>query len=163
MPDARVAFLQNISLFAAVSSDSLELLLERIRQRHVAQGAYFFREGDEGASIFVLEKGRVSILKHWQGEDYLINAFGAGDFFGEIALLDCMPRSASVIAEEDCHALELRASDVLELAGRDLEQFTMIYMNIAREIARRLRHANQLLFEGRLRYQDFAAGYDFST
>lgn len=84
--------------------------------------------------MYVLERGRVNIVKTWQGTDYVIHSLERGDFFGEIALLDFMPRSASVVAEEDCQALVFRALDVLEIAKQDIEQFTMIYMNLCREL-----------------------------
>ncbi|TDJ08825.1 MAG: cyclic nucleotide-binding domain-containing protein [Deltaproteobacteria bacterium] len=162
MMDARIALLQDMSIFGAVKSDSLALLLERAHTLHVPKGDYFFREGDVGTSLYVLERGRVTIVKTWQGTNYVINSLECGDFFGEIALLDFMPRSASVIAEEDCQALVFRALDVLEIAKQDIEQFTMIYMNICRELGRRLRAGNELLFESRVRYQHSLEDYSFT-
>ena len=162
MTDARIDLLQGMSIFGAISSQNLQLLLERATNVEVPRGSAFFREGEKGTSIFVLEAGRVTVVKRWREADYVICSLGAGDFFGEIALLDFMPRSASVIAEEDCRALELRAVDVLAVARRDMEQFTVIYLNIAREIARRLRDANELLFDARIRYKDVAEDYTFS-
>ena len=162
MPDARIALLQDMSIFGAVKADSLELLLERARTLHVPEGEFFFREGDEGSALYVLERGRVAVLKRWQGADYVIRTIERGDFFGEIALLDFLPRSASVVAEEDCQALVFRALDVLEVAKRDIEQFTMIYTNIAREMGRRLREGNNLLFESRIRYEQPMGDYHFA-
>ena len=154
--------LQDMSIFAAVSAPSLRLLLEHAHTQIVEKGGYFFREGDEGTALYVLERGSVTVVKRWQGEDYVVRTIGQGDFFGEIALLDFLPRSASVIAEEDCQALVFRALDVLALAKRDLEQFTMIYMNIARQMGRRLRDGNNLLFESRVRYEHSLEGYLFA-
>jgi len=162
MSEARIAMLKDMSLFGALSEDSLRLLLEHAEARFVEKGEYFFHEGDEGTALFVLERGSVTVVKRWQGADYVVRTIGRGDFFGEIALLDFLPRSASVIAEEDCQALVFRALDVLALAKRDLEQFTMIYMNIAREMGRRLRDGNELLFESRIRYEQPMEGYLFA-
>jgi CRP/FNR family cyclic AMP-dependent transcriptional regulator len=162
MGDERIDLLHNTSIFAAMTPRALELLLERAGRREVAKGEYFFREGDEGHSIYVLERGRVSILKRWQEEEYVIRTLVAGDFFGEIAVLDLLPRSASVVAEEDCVSVEFRAIDVLAVARHDLEQFTMIYMNIARELGRRLRQANELLFEAKIRYESVPEAFAFT-
>lgn len=162
MGDERIDLLRNTSIFAAMTPEALEPLLERARRCEVSKGEYFFREGDEGTSIFVLERGSVSILKHWQDQEYVIRTLVAGDFFGEISVLDLAPRSASVIAEEDCLAVEFRAIDVLAVARHDLEQFTMIYMNIARELGRRLRQANELLFEAKIRYESVPEGFSFT-
>ena len=162
MTDARIALLQDMSIFGAVKSDALALLLAQAHTLHVPKGDYFFREGDASTSLYVLERGRVTIVKKWQGTDYVIRSIERGDFFGEIALLDFMPRSASVIAEEDCQALVFRALDVLEIAKQDIEQFTMVYMNICRELGRRLRAGNELLFESRVRYQYSLEDYSFT-
>ena len=162
MGTERVELLRNTSIFAAVTPEALDLLLERAHRRVVAKGEFFFREGEQGTSIYVLEKGGVSILKRWEGEDYVIRHLGAGDFFGEISVLDLLPRSASVVADGDCEAIEFRAMDVLAIARHDLEQFTVIYMNIARELGRRLRHANQVVFEAKIRYQSVPDSFTFS-
>lgn len=163
MDDQQINLLRDTSIFAALTPAALELLLQRARRRQVSKGEYFFLEGDEGRSIFVLERGSVTILKRWRGDNYAIRTLAVGDFFGEISVLDLLPRSASVIAEEDCEAIELRAIDILALARQDLEQFTMIYMNIARELGRRLRGANQLLFEAKIRYASVPASFDFTV
>ena len=158
----RIDLLRNTSIFAAMTRDAFDLLLERCQRRQVPKGQHFFHEGDKGTSIYVLERGAVSIVKRFDGRDYLIQTLQAGDFFGEIAVLDLMPRSASVVAEEDCEAVEFRAMDILALAKHDLEQFTMIYMNIARELGRRLRHANELLFETKIRYESVPDSFSFT-
>jgi hypothetical protein len=68
----------------------------------VRPGAFFFRENDAADSMFVLEAGKVAVLKSWRNEEYLLHTLGPGDCFGEMALMDLMPRSASVRAIEDC-------------------------------------------------------------
>ena len=85
----------------------------------------------------MLERGRVAIVKHHAGEDYLLRELAAGDCFGEVALMDFCPRSAAVMAIEDCEAMEFHARDLLQLSRKDPEQFSLVYMNIGRELARR--------------------------
>jgi CRP/FNR family cyclic AMP-dependent transcriptional regulator len=162
MGNERIDLLRNTSIFAAMTPEALELLLSRSHRRRVAKGEFFFREGEQGTSIFVLERGAVTILKRWRGSDYVIRQLGVGDFFGEISVLDLLPRSASVVADEDCEAIEFRAMDILAIGRHDLQQFTMIYMNIARELGRRLRHANQIVFESKIRYESVPASFSFT-
>jgi len=159
----RVRLLQGMSVFGGVTSEAIELLLERAQSFEVTKGDYFFREGDSGNSAIVLEKGKVAIIKTHGGEDYFLRTLEAGDCFGEVALMDFFPRSASVAAVEDCTALEFHARDLLELSRKDLEQFSLIYMNIARELARRLRDANERLFQARIKYENVAEGYAFRS
>ena len=80
----------------------------------------------------------------------LVRRFGPGDCFGEMALLDLYPRSASVRAEADCTAIELAPDNLLRLFEHDAEQFALIQMNIAREMSRRLRATDELLFRARM-------------
>jgi CRP-like cAMP-binding protein len=64
-----------------------------------------------------------------------------------MALIDLLPRSASVVALEDCAALRLTSAQLYRAHQADAEQFAVICMNIARELSRRLRAADERLFE----------------
>jgi CRP-like cAMP-binding protein len=97
--------------------------------------------------MYILEEGRVAILKKSEGKDYLLGKLNPGDCFGEMSLMDCMPRSASVFALEDSSAIEILPSTLHQIASKDLEQFTLIEMNMGREVCRRLRVADERIFE----------------
>jgi CRP/FNR family cyclic AMP-dependent transcriptional regulator len=143
----RVELLQQMPLFGAVRDDALQLLLEGAGSVRVAAGEYFFREQEPAQSMFVLESGRVAVVKQWQGRELCLRQFGPGDCFGEMALLDLFPRSASVRALEDCVAIELTPQGLLRLFEHDSEQFALVQMNLAREMCRRLRVTDEMLFE----------------
>jgi len=146
MQPMRVELLQSMPIFGAIRDDALLFLLAQAREVSVAAGAYFFRENDPAQSMFVLETGRVVVLKGWQGRDFVLKRLADGDCFGEMALMDLCPRSASVRAEIDCVAIELGSGDLLRLFERDAEQFALIQMNMGREVCRRLRATDELLF-----------------
>jgi CRP/FNR family cyclic AMP-dependent transcriptional regulator len=148
--DERIRLLQNTPIFGGVVDEVLALLLDRVAEVVVRKGEFFCREGDDGVSAFVLERGSVSILKTWEGRSYLLRHLHAGDCFGEVALMDFCRRSASVLADEDCVAIELSTSDLRQVASQNLEQFTMIYMNMGRELCRRLRDADERLFRAKI-------------
>lgn len=146
MRQARVKLLQSMPIFGGIREDALEFLVDHANVVRVSQGDYFFREGDDAISMFVLERGKVAVVRYVDGEEHLLRQLSQGDCFGEMALLDLYPRSASVIAVETCEAIEIPSSALLKLYEHDLEQFTVIQMNIGREISRRLRAADQQLF-----------------
>ncbi|HXF44701.1 MAG TPA: cyclic nucleotide-binding domain-containing protein, partial [Burkholderiaceae bacterium] len=102
MTATRIELLQAMPIFGAVRAEALAFLLEQARGVAVPGGAFFFREGDRADCLYVLEAGRVAVLKRWQGRELLLHERGCGDCFGEMALLDLFPRSASVRALEDC-------------------------------------------------------------
>lgn len=146
MEPARVAALQRMPIFGGIRADVLQFLIDQASTVSVRAGAYFFREHDQAQSLFVLEAGRVAVLKRWNGQEHVLAHLGQGDCFGEMALMDLFPRSASVRALESCSALELAASAFYELYEKDLEQFALIQMNLGREVSRRLRQADERLF-----------------
>lgn len=143
---ARIELMQQMPIFGAIGGETLEFLLAPAPVVKVAAGDYFFHEGDPPSGMYVLETGRVTVSKSWQGHDLLLRRLVRGDCFGEMALLDLFPRSASVRANVDCSAIELSSANLYRLFERDVEQFALIQMNIGREMSRRLRITDDLLF-----------------
>ena len=146
----QIELLQQMPIFGGLPAEALELLLEGAPSVTVGARAFFFREGDPAVSMFVLERGSVAVLRNWRGREMLLRRLGKGDCFGEMALLDLFPRSAAVRAEEDCSAIELTPAHLYRLFERDPAQFAMIQMNVAREMSRRLRFTDDLLFRARM-------------
>ena len=148
-----IGMLQNLPIFGGINSATIEMILGLSSLVRKKQGEYFFREGEAGASAFVMQKGSASIIKSFEQSEYLIRHISEGDCFGEMAIIDCLPRSASVKADVDADAIEISAAVLLDVYERDLEQFTLIQMNMGREVSRRLRNASDRLFENqRVRY-----------
>jgi CRP/FNR family cyclic AMP-dependent transcriptional regulator len=146
----RPEFLQRMPIFGAIRADALQVLLDQARTVEVPAGGFFFRDGDPANSMFVLETGRAVVMKAWRGREFILNDLGPGDCFGEMALMDLQPRSASVRAEDPCRAIEFSNDDLLHLYERDVEQFALLQMNIGREVCRRLRATDDLLFRARM-------------
>jgi len=145
-----IEWLQRTPIFGALRADALALLLAGTRMVAVRSGGFFCREGDPATSMFVLEAGRAAVLKGWQGREMLLRHLEPGDCFGEMALMDLFPRSASLRAVADASAIELTPADLHRLYERDLEQFTLVQMNIGREVCRRLRETDEQLFRARM-------------
>lgn len=143
----RFELLRDSPVFGGIREDALTFLLGLSHIVSVRKGQFFFREGDEGCSMFILETGKVAVFKQMGGDDHLLAQLEKGDCFGEMALIDHCPRSASVEAVQNCTAIELSTSTLHEFYQKDVEQFTIIYMNMGREVSRRLRVADQRLFQ----------------
>jgi CRP/FNR family transcriptional regulator, cyclic AMP receptor protein len=142
--------LQSTPIFGALRAEALAFLLEGTRMVAVKSGGHFFREGEPAASMFVLEAGRAAVLKGWQGRELLMRHLDPGDCFGEMALMDLFPRSASIRAVSDCSAIELTPADLHRLYEHAPDQFTLVQMNIGRELSRRLRETDEQLFRARM-------------
>lgn len=150
MQQQRLKILQNMPIFGGIRVEILEYLLEIAEIVSVSAEHYFFREQERGSSMYVLEQGQVAVIKSWQGREYLLMNLHRGDCFGEMSLIDLGPRTASVLALEDCSAIKLSNGNILKIYQKDLEQFTLIQMNIGREISRRLRHMDEAMFQERV-------------
>jgi CRP-like cAMP-binding protein len=147
MVASRIELLQGMPVFGALRADTLEFLLGDATTVLRRAGEYYFHEGERAESMFVIERGCVDVVKHWQGREWALFRFDAGQCFGEMALLDLFPRSASVRAADDCRAIEISAAALYRLFEHDAEQFALIQMNIGREVCRRLRAADERLFQ----------------
>ena len=150
MQQSRIETLQRMPIFGGMQPDTLEFLVESAQIREVPKNSYFFHESEVPDFIYVIESGAVSVLKSWLGKQYKIRHLGPGDCFGEMALIDLFPRSASVVAVADCTTIALSPDSVHQLFERNLEQFALIQMNMARELSRRLRVADERIFSFRM-------------
>jgi CRP-like cAMP-binding protein len=143
---SRLRMLQEMPVFGGVSEVTLELILNQAKIVEVAKGGCFFHQGDLDNSIYIIERGRVAVTRYWNGKRYRLRELGEGDCFGEMALMDFKPRSAEVVALEESAAIQVTATQLADLYKKNSEQYTLIYMNLGREVCRRLRDADSRLF-----------------
>ncbi len=146
MHENRIEALQAMPIFGGIRKDILKFLLNASEVRSVPKDSYFFHENDRAETLYVLETGEVAVLKLWNGQQHVLRHLQQGDCFGEMALMDLFPRSASIRAVTPCTAIQLSTASFQKIYEMDLEQFAIIQMNIGREVSRRLRVADEQLF-----------------
>ena len=146
MHDVPIDLLQRMAIFGGVRKETLAFLLSHCPQIKVTAGDFFFREHEIGDCLFVLERGSAEVLKSWRGSEHVLQSLKTGDCFGEMAGIHHCERSASVRALDDCTAIQISSADLYRVYAHDLKQFTLIQMNMGREVCRRLRDADQRLF-----------------
>ncbi|MFT3778590.1 MAG: cyclic nucleotide-binding domain-containing protein [Ottowia sp.] len=132
-------------LFGGLTEAALGVLLDDSREVAMPAGAFFFHEGDTGESLYVLDAGEVELTKATPAGPVVLAHLQAGDCFGEMALIDLAPRSASAQAVLATRALEISMGGLHALYQRDVEQFALVQMNMARELSRRLRRLGDRL------------------
>ena len=143
---AKIELMKRTPVFSALREESLKFLLDFARPVEVPAGGFFFREHDQASSMYLLQSGSASVLKTWEGREMHLRTLRPGDCFGEMALMDMFPRSASVRADQDSTAIEFSPRGMVRLYGRDVEQYTLVQINLGREVCRRLREADERLF-----------------
>jgi CRP/FNR family cyclic AMP-dependent transcriptional regulator len=146
-PSITTATLRDIGLFGGVSDAGLEVLARELPQLHVEPGALIVREGDTSSEMFVVINGELEVVKKADdGTHVRVAMLGPGDWFGEMAILNVHPRSASVRSLAPSLLLTMGAEQVERLLyRRDLKDYALLLMNISRELGRRLRVADGIL------------------
>ena len=107
----------------------------------VQAGEFVFREGDLGTEMYIVHDGKVEISKDVHGEDKLLAVLEKGDFFGEMAILEDLPRAATARAVTDCTLLQINGSTFDQMMRSTPE----IAVRMMRKLSRRLRETDLLL------------------
>ncbi len=143
-----VGYLRDIGLFGGLDEATLVEFVQRLPTVALEPGAVVFREGETGRELFIVLGGEMEILKAAKSErESRVAMLGPGDWFGEMSILDIMPRSATVRALAPSRLMRLSASDLDGLYRKDVKAYSIIILNIAREMSRRLRVADGILAE----------------
>jgi CRP-like cAMP-binding protein len=139
-------FLKGVRLFGAFADDELAALAARLRTRTLRAGQVLFREGDAGEEMFVVRTGTMVISKAVTGrvEQVLAHAT-AGDFFGEMALFDRAPRSATVQAESEATLLVLDRNNLNILIEQNPRAAAAFFQALVRVFIDRLRASGELV------------------
>lgn len=134
--------LADLDLFRKLRADELDRLIAFTRWAHPKARHVLFRKSDPGTSMMVLHRGRVKVSTHSEdGKELVLNMFGPGDVFGEIALLDGSPRTADAVAIDDCEILVLDRRDFIPF----LLEHSDASVRLLEVLTHRLRRTTQLL------------------
>ena len=141
-------FLQQVPILGGLDEAVLTRIMSAARVLEVAEGACIIEEGALTAALFIVCEGELEICKRGRnGAEFSLATLKRGDCVGEMSLVDIQPRSASVRALEPTTLLVLDEAAVARLYASDLQVYTLLMLNIAREISRRLRVADQTLVD----------------
>jgi CRP-like cAMP-binding protein len=148
------AFLTRIPIFAGLPDRVMDLIAATMRVAHVVPGAQLLREGEHARSMFIVREGELQILKRGRdGTEFKLAVLKTGDVVGEMSLIDIQPRSATARAVGEATLCVIDQQEIAKLYQTDLEVYTLLVLNIAREISRRLRRADQILVDAGLAVQ----------
>jgi CRP-like cAMP-binding protein len=142
-----LASLAAIPFFGGLDPDALERLAASMRSRKFRRGEVIFHVGDPGDALFVIVSGEVKIsLPSETGDEAILATLRPGDFFGEIALLDGAPRSASASALMPTETVILPRDRLRELIATEEGVRDALLASIAGELRRLTTHVEELHF-----------------
>ena len=128
--DERRQLLRKVKLFEGIDEECLTILADELREVAFETGAYIAREGEMGTGFYLMVRGGASVER--KGKEVVHR--GPGDYFGELSLLNHLPRVASVIAREPTLCLALASWELDDLIKRE----PTIAVTLLKEAGRRL-------------------------
>jgi CRP/FNR family cyclic AMP-dependent transcriptional regulator len=132
--------LQKIPLFAGLPDVQLEQIARMAVSRKVARNTTIVYVGDSTDSLFVIVSGSAKVLnRDAEGNEVILTLLAAGECFGEMGLIDGSPRSADVVANENCELLVIAKTDFTTVLAGNVE----LCLNIMKSLVLRLREANR--------------------
>ncbi len=137
-------FLKGVDLFRDLNEDEIGKLCSVCREEHYDTDEIVFSEGSQAEKLFIVLTGRVEVWKDYGGKNSdLLAIHGPGRMFGEMALLDKVPRSATVIAKEPSSMLCIYQEDFDFILGEN----SSISISIARSVSGMVRRSNAMFIE----------------
>lgn len=139
---AHTDLLQRVSLFTNVDREELERISSLLTARDCAKESHIVSQDEPGDALFIIAKGRVKVVLYGDnGREVILTILKVGEFFGEMALLDDLPRSANVIASEDATVLILTREQFAE----HIKKSPKTALNVMAELSKRLRRADEII------------------
>jgi uncharacterized membrane protein len=134
--------IRSVPLFASLDDETASALRALLEVEQRSAGSSLFQTGDAGDSMYLIEGGRVRIhIRDADGDEVTLAELARGDFFGEMAILDGKPRSASATVIEDARLAVLQRDDFLAFVRRNPE----VSLRMLAAITTRLRRTDDLL------------------
>ncbi len=139
MAENNIEFLKHVALFEDLDRKSLEAIANAAVEQTYTAGQEIVRQGDTGVGAFIIKKGRVEAVQDRAGHEHKLADMKTGDVFGEMALLDEFPRSATVRATEPTTCLGIQRWHFKGI----LESHPQIALALLPVLTKRLRNAER--------------------
>lgn len=137
--------LKNVPILAGLEEAAINLLWERAVETKAPAGSVIVREGEAGNRFFLVGEGAVRVCKHFgEPHETELARLATGNFFGEMCILETLPRSATVQAIADTTLYSLTSLAFYHLYQTMPAQYSILVLNIARDLSRRLRHLDEV-------------------
>src|SRR5260370_38133887 len=137
--------LDKIPILAGLDDAALDLLKQGAIESKAEAGSVIVREGEVGNRLFLIAEGSVRVCKHFSEPDEIeLARFYPGDFVCEMGILGTLPRCATILAVTDSTLYSVTSMTFHHLYQDMPRQYSILVLNIARDLSRRLRHLDEL-------------------
>jgi CRP-like cAMP-binding protein len=139
------SILKNVTIFSGVEETGLLNLFNKCDLIEHAAGKQLVKEGTDATEIFIILKGRVKIVIDIDANPLEIIELGPGSCVGEASVIGIQAHSASAVVTQDTTLLVLSRQVLMDVQKTDKDLFSLLILNLARELARRLHHTDHIL------------------
>lgn len=147
--DSILSILSRISFLGGVNEIQRDKIFDLMEVAEFKKGEFVTRKGEAVSNIFIINKGKIGLLISDDEVTNFKREFGVGECFGEAALLSMTNNTASFVAVEDSEIVVLPRRALNHLRKADPDLFSILILNLARELARKLQFTDEIL----LKYQ----------
>jgi CRP/FNR family cyclic AMP-dependent transcriptional regulator len=139
--ESKMQFLKRVPIFNGLNDESLHRVATITSEKVYSRKSIVFHEGDHGDTLYIIKAGRIKIAKvAIDGREKTLCILQSGDFFGEMAIFDNQPRSATAEAiDNDVHLFTISKGDF----ERIIHEYPSIALRIMQDLTRRIRQINQ--------------------
>lgn len=143
----RAGQLKRCALFADMTEEETAVFIDLLEKFQVRPFQVMAARGSHGDSIYIILAGEARVSVTEAGAEKFLNYLRAGDFFGEMALVDAQPRSADVVASSECVVLRLTRERFEAVLGEQPRLAGLFLLGLNRVLAKRLRDTNAQLLK----------------
>ncbi len=138
--------IKNVTIFSGFSDSQVRAIFENCTVVEVKVGEIILQEATPATEIFIILSGKITIVLGLRSDDPIVlSEFGPGNCIGEASVIGIQDHSASAVVTEDATLLVLSRQVLMKIFDTDKSLFSLLILNIAREIARRLHHTDEIL------------------
>jgi CRP-like cAMP-binding protein len=152
-PDKVHVILNKISLLGGLNEAQLETIFGELRTLSYKKDDIIFKQDSQPTFIYIVLNGRVKTFSDYKGTRLELLVMEPGQCFGETSLIGIQPHSVTAVAMENCEVLVLSSESLQTLFEKDMELYSMLVLNIARETSRNLRNYREHFIEYAMTHQ----------
>ncbi len=140
-----LAILNRISILAGFTEKQLDEIFRLLEKVSYKAGEKIFEQGEQPSHIYIVESGSVKLVVSRDNTNLELVVFDPGCLFGEASVIGIQPHCATAVAVEDTELIVLSRTALLSIYESDTELFSILILNIAREVCRRLHASDKTL------------------
>lgn len=149
------SILSDIAIWGGVTDSQRDEIFRLLEVGSFERGESIFRKGDEPTHIYIVSKGKIDLRISDQDVNVGKKTLSAGECFGVASLMAMQRHTSTAIALEESEVMVLPRKALLQLQRDDIKLFALLMMNIARELARRLKLTDDMLLHYMQTHKDY--------